>query len=73
MPPGADDPVMEANVWSVMFTMNVVLLVLLALSFPTLEPGTASWTMAVLSLGFILTTMVGLAVVLRSGWRPFDA
>jgi hypothetical protein len=64
---------MRANVWSVMLTMNVVLLVLLAMAFPTLEPGSGSWTMAVASLVLILATMAGTVAVLRSGWRPFDA
>jgi len=57
--------------WKALFVANAVLLALLALSYPALEPGTASYVVAQLSLLFIVASMVGLYLVIRAEWRPF--
>ena len=60
------------SVWRVMFASNVVLLTMLAFTYPSLEPGTASYVVARLSLGFIVASLLGLYLVIRVDWRPFD-
>lgn len=60
------------SVWKVMFAANVVLLTMLAFAYPALEPGTASYVVAQLSLVFIGASLLGLYLVIRVDWRPFD-
>lgn len=60
------------SVWKLMFAANVILLTLLAVAYPSLEPGTASYVVAQLSLVFIVASLLGLYLVIRADWRPFD-
>jgi hypothetical protein len=62
---------MARSVWTILFAINVVLLVLLALSVPYVEPGTATYTITLLSFGIIGVSLVGLAVVLYIDWNRF--
>lgn len=62
---------MAATLWKVVFALDLVLLVLLALSFPSQEPGSAARSVTYLSLGVIFITLAGLAVVIRADWDPF--
>jgi hypothetical protein len=55
-----------------MFAANVVLLTMLAFTYPALEPGTTSYVVAQLSLVFIGASLLGLYLVIRVDWRPFD-
>lgn len=60
------------TLWWYLFALNAVLLALLALSWPLSEPGSGARVIAVVSLGFVLASLVGLAVVLRIEWDPFE-
>lgn len=62
---------MTATVWQVLFGLNVVLLVMLALSWPFQEPGSPARVITVFSLAVIAVSLVGLAVVIRVDWDPF--
>ncbi|NKE36440.1 hypothetical protein GWG54_11530 [Natronococcus sp. JC468] len=59
------------TIWRVMFTMNAILLALLALSWPFVEPSSPAATIALVSLGFIVASMLGLAAIIRLEWEPF--
>lgn len=63
---------MDRSVWTIMFTLEVVLLALLALSLPYVERGTPTYTITLLSFAVIGVTLVGLAVVIYFDWTPFD-
>ena len=62
---------MAATLWKVVFALDLVLLVLLAVSFPAQEPGSAARSVTYISLGIILVTLAGLAAVIRADWDPF--
>lgn len=49
------------------FTMNVVLLVMLAFSVPFLEPGTGTYVITVLSLAVIVPSIVLSGLAIRYG------
>lgn len=51
--------------------LDLVVLVLLAVSFPFLEPGTGSYVVAVLTLVPTVLTLAGSVVILYTGWDPF--
>lgn len=51
--------------------LDIVVLVLLAVSFPFLEPGTGSYVVAVLTLFPTVLTLIGSVVILYTGWDPF--
>jgi len=57
--------------WRVLFAANLVLLVLLGVSFPSLEPGSGSYVIAVLSIGIIFASLAGLGIVIWYDWDPF--
>ncbi len=59
------------SLWSVLFAFGVVLLGLLALSLPYVEPGTPTYSITVASGILLLVTLAGLLMVIRSGWDPF--
>lgn len=63
---------MDRSVWTILFAINVVLLVLLGLSVPYVEPGTPTYTITLLSFGVIGVSLVGLSVVLYLDWNPFE-
>lgn len=48
-----------------LFGVSIVLLVLLVLTFPFVEPGSGAYVTSVLSGGLLLVTLVGSAVVIR--------
>ncbi len=50
--------------------VEIVLLALLALSYPTLTPGTAPYVVAKLSAGVILVTIALLSAFIYTGWDP---
>ncbi|XVH30486.1 hypothetical protein ACNS7O_08740 [Haloferacaceae archaeon DSL9] len=56
----------------VLFFTSVILLVLLALSMPFVEVGSGAFVVSVLSLVFILLTLLGLFILSRLDWDPFD-
>ncbi|MFC4438411.1 MULTISPECIES: hypothetical protein [Natrialbaceae] len=59
------------TIWRLLFTMNAVLLALLVLTWPFVEPGSSAETITVVSLVFIVASMVGLAGIIRLEWDPF--
>ena len=59
------------SLWRALFAANLTLLALLVVSFPALEPGTASHTVALFSGGLILVSLVGLGALIRTDWNPF--
>lgn len=59
------------SLWRVLFTANLVLLTLLMLAFPFLQPGSASYVISVVSLGMIALSLIGLGVLIRYEWNPF--
>ena len=62
---------MARSVWSLLLVLNLVLLVLLALSVPYVERGTPTYTITLLSFGVIAISLVGLSVVIYLDWTPF--
>lgn len=61
-----------SSLFRLLFVGNVIMLVLLAISYPFTEPGSGSRAISHLSLAFILLSLAGLSIVLYSGWDPFD-
>ena len=59
------------TLWRALFGLNLVLLALSGVVLPGLEPGTASHSISVLSLGLNVVCLIGLAIVIKSGWNPF--
>jgi len=49
-----------------------VLLSLLALSAPYVDPGTPTFVISLLSLGMLTVTLVGSAAFIYLGWDPFE-
>lgn len=54
------------------FTIDVLFLLLLGLSFTYVEPGTGPFVVATLTLVPVVATLVGSLVVLYTGWDPFE-
>lgn len=61
-----------SSLFRLLFVGNVIMLVLLAVSYPFTDPGSGSRAISHLSLVVILVSLVGLGVVLYAGWDPFD-
>lgn len=61
-----------ADIRGAFFVVSVVLLVFLGLSAPTIEPGSSTFVIAVLSAGMLLVTLVGSAVLIYVDWDPFE-
>ncbi|WP_416840227.1 hypothetical protein [Haloferax sp. DFSO52] len=59
-------------VWRAFFVCSVVLLTLLALSVPSLEPGTPAFVVTVLSAGMLGTMLVLSAAFIYADWDPFE-
>ncbi|WP_435335891.1 hypothetical protein [Haloarchaeobius sp. TZWWS8] len=60
-------------VWRAFFASSLVLLALLALSVPTVEPGSAAAVVSFLSVGMLGTMLVGSAAFIYYDWDPFEA
>lgn len=63
---------MDRSVWTLLLTLNLVLLVLLALSLPFVERGTPTYTITLLGFAVIAVSLVGLAVVIYLDWTPLE-
>lgn len=50
------------------FSMNVVLLVMLAFTFPFLDPGTGAYVISFISLSIVVPSIVLSGVVIRYGY-----
>lgn len=61
-----------ADIRGAFFVVSVVLLVFLGLSAPTIDPGSSTFVIAVLSAGMLLTTLVGSAALIYVDWDPFE-
>ncbi len=59
-------------VWRAFFASSAVLLALLGLSVPYIEPGTRTFVVAVLSLGMLSVTLLGSAAFIYLDWDPFE-
>lgn len=57
--------------WRLLFTLNLVLLVLLGVSFPFQQPGSASRTISLLGFLVIGASLLGLGLLIRIDWDPF--
>lgn len=66
-----ESPIMR-NFLRVIFGLNVIFLAMLALSFPTIEPGTGAFVVTGLSLIVIFITMIASGVLLYIDWDPSD-
>lgn len=62
---------MTATLWRVVFALDLVLLLLLAISVPSQEPGSPSRALTYLSLIVISITMISVVVAVRLDWDPF--
>jgi hypothetical protein len=51
---------------------SAVMLALLSLSVPTIEPGTGTFVVAVLSAAMLGVTFLGSAACLYVDWDPFE-
>ena len=58
---------MRRNVFWVLFALDVILLVFLAIAFQFTTPGTAAHAISQVSAAIILMTLIGLAVAIRRG------
>jgi hypothetical protein len=63
---------MRETFLSVLFALDVTLLVLLVVAFQFVEAGTPAYAITQVSLVVILVTLVGLVVAIRRGIRPFE-
>jgi len=54
------------------FVTSAVMLALLGLSIPTVEPGTGTYVVTVLSAVMLGTTFLGSAACIYVGWDPFE-
>lgn len=63
---------MSRSIWNILFTIDIVLLILLVVSLPYVERGTPTFVITMISLVLIVVSLVGLAVVIRIGWNPFE-
>ncbi len=60
------------GIWRFFFVASAVLLGFLGLSAPYVEPGTATFTVAVLGLAMCLVMFVGSAAFIYADWDPFE-
>lgn len=56
-----------------LFLGSLVLLVLLAFSYPYVERGSGSFVVMVLAFGFILLTLAGSSVLIYLDWDPLES
>jgi hypothetical protein len=59
-------------VWRAFFASSTVLLALLGLSVPYVEPGTRTFVVAVVSLAMLTMTLLGSAAFIYYDWDPFE-
>jgi hypothetical protein len=62
---------MEDSPWKLPFALSVVLLGMLAFSYPFVEQGTATWVVMQLSFAMLVTTLLVSIVLIRIRWNPF--
>jgi membrane protein implicated in regulation of membrane protease activity len=62
----------RVNFWTVTLGAGATLVVLLGFSLLFVDPGSATWVVLLLSVAFLLVPIVGSAVVIYVGWRPFQ-
>ena len=55
-----------------LFASSAVLLTLLALSVPYIEPGTSTFVISLLSAGMLAVMFVGSAAFIYFDWDPFE-
>lgn len=63
---------MAATLWKIIFAFDLVLLVLLAFSFPSQDPDSAARAITYFSIGVIAVTMAGVVFLIRIDWDPFN-
>ncbi|WP_224337753.1 hypothetical protein [Haloprofundus halobius] len=56
----------------IVFGVNIVLLVLLGISFTVVRPGTGAFVVAVLSLGVIAVTLAIVGTLLYTDWEGLN-
>lgn len=59
------------DLWRLLLVGDLVLLLLLAVSWPFQPPGSAGRVISVVSAAFIVVTLVGSYLLLRREWEPF--
>ena len=59
-------------VWRAFFVSSIVLLAFLGLSVPFIEPGTATFVVALLSFGMLSVMLIGSSVFIYFDWDPFE-
>lgn len=62
----------RVNFWTVTLAAGATLGVLLAFSLLFVEPGSATAVAVVVGVAFLVLPVVGSAVVIYVGWRPFQ-
>ena len=70
----ADDAQGESasrQLWRLLLTLSVTLLILLAPTFLVVDAGTATHAIAQLTAIVLGTTALGTALLLHTGWSPF--
>lgn len=59
-------------VWRAIFASSLVLLALLGLSVPFIEPGTGTFVISIVSLGMLVVMLVASAAFIYHDWDPFE-
>ncbi|NGM69804.1 hypothetical protein G6M89_12430 [Natronolimnobius sp. AArcel1] len=59
------------QIWIWMFTLSATMLLVLGWAFLHLEPGTPSYVISQVSAIVLGCTLIGTAIVLYIGWKPF--
>ena len=60
------------TIWKFFLAWSIVLLLLLAFSYPAIEPGSGAHVVSVLSLVFIAATILGVVIMMHVDWDPFE-
>ncbi|MCT9098276.1 hypothetical protein [Haloarchaeobius sp. HME9146] len=63
---------MRQNFLSILFALDTILLVLLAIGYQFTEPGTAERAISLASFGIILATLAGLGIAIRRGTEFYE-
>ena len=59
------------ELWWTMVILSITMFILLAFSFPFLEPGSGSYVIALLVAVILGITLFGSALLIFIGWEPF--
>ncbi|WP_135305473.1 hypothetical protein [Haloarcula amylovorans] len=59
------------TIWRAIFASSLVLLALLGLSVPYIEPGTGTFVISLMSLGMLVVMLVASAAFIYFNWDPF--